>query len=307
MAQEEELRQRKLYVFDLSDDEEEKFRHLLSQKAEAAIVRRGGHGFGVAISDGDELAPAGVLVFSDDLMESEEEDEPMVEIVWLYVDEEYRGMGVGRHLMELFSQVINGSDVSLVVCDVPLASDFDALVGYLGNWGFDFYPVDTNEYNITWMDILDNRMLSGERVTSHTLSLSEITDDALSMYFRKLQIKEWTEFALNESDKRLSCICIRDGEPVGVFLIRREPADYVEPILLYVKNKDKWYSKNVKELLYHALNSVPTAIRNFLTIHVLIRSMEGAVVWDKIFPFIKPPVIRRGINDLKEVDNAEGQ
>ena len=292
-----------LEVFDLAEDVENKFAHLLSSRALASIERVGGHGVGVAVRDGEDLIPAGAMVFLTDSVEGDEGIESILEIIWMSVDEEYRNMGVGSRMMEIFAEVINNSDVTGAICDVPISSECDELVRFLGDWDFSFNIIDKNEYLLTWEDISYHPILGKKGKAPHVSALGTIPQDMLATCFRTLQLKEWSSLTIDDLDPKLSGIYFEGNTPEGVFLIRRSPENFVEPLLFTIREDSKDSAKVMKELLFHSINAfakLPENIKDETDIYILIRTLRGAELWDKLFSHIEPAIIRRGVNFLKE-------
>ena len=61
-------------IFNLAEDHENLFSHLLSQKAQAVLYREGAYGIGIAAYRDEKLIPAGTLVFAVDLTEDMPEE-----------------------------------------------------------------------------------------------------------------------------------------------------------------------------------------------------------------------------------------
>ncbi len=135
------------------------------------------HGVGITLIDGDDLIPIGAMVFSPDMLKDEDGEIPVIELVWLYVDEDHRNMGAGRRLMEFFAEVINESQVSTVICDIPFDPSCDDLITYLGDWGFVFGPADKNEFVLNWDDISEHRILGKMGSSPHVSSLASLSGD----------------------------------------------------------------------------------------------------------------------------------
>ena len=292
-------------VFDLDLDEDEKFDHLLSLKAKTCLERAGSHGIGITISEGEDIIPAGTLVFLPDMVQGDDEEEPVIELVWLYVDENYRNMGVGKRLMEIFAEIVNGAGVCNVICDVPLDSSCDSIVTFLENWGFLFEPIEKNEFLLTWDDISEHHILGKMGNAPHVSSLNVLPKDALSEVLRKLQIKEWSALSIDELDPKLSGVYFDGNIPEGVFLIRRNPENVLEPLLIFIRENSKAYATVIRELLFHAIINMPIKFKENTRIYVLIRTLQGAKIWDGLFPYYQPAVVRRGVNILKEESYAK--
>lgn len=292
-------------VFDLDLDEDEKFDHLLSLKAKMCLERAGSHGIGITISEGEDIIPAGTLVFLPDMVQGDDEEEPVIELVWLYVDENYRNMGIGKRLMEIFAEIVNGAGASNVICDVPLDSSCDSIVTFLENWGFLFEPIEKNEFLLTWDDISEHHILGKMGNAPHVSSLNVLPKDALSEVLRKLQIKEWSALSIDELDPKLSGVYFDGNIPEGVFLIRRNPENVLEPLLIFIRENSKAYATVIRELLFHAINNMPIKFKENTRIYVLIRTLQGAKIWDGLFPYYQPAVVRRGVNILKEESYAK--
>ncbi len=289
-----------MFVFDLSLDVEGKFNHLLSQKAISVLKREGSHGIGALVKDDDGMLPVGTLVFLPDMLEDEDGRKSVAELNWLYVDEEYRNMGVGRLLMETFAKVVNNTGIHGVICDVPLDSEYDELVTYLADWGFIFSPMDKNEFVLDWDDIQYHPILGKRAKTPHVTSLGSLPKGMLETSLRMLQIKEWSELSVDEFDPKMSGIYFDGNTAEGIFLIRKDPDNMYELLLLKVRDDLEKKAEIIKELLFHAKNMIPDDEKEDLSIYVIIRSLKGAELWDALFPEEEPALVRRGVNILEE-------
>ncbi len=289
-----------LEIFDLDIDVFKKFDHLLSVKAKMCLERAGSHGIGITVSEMGYRIPAGTLVFLPDMLHGDQEEEPVIELVWLYVDEKYRNMGVGKRLMDIFADVVNDSGVSNVICDVPLNSACDSIVTFLENWGFVFSLIEKNEFLLTMNDISEHHILGKVGNAPHVSSFDSIPKDMMQEVMRKLQLKEWSALPMNEMDHELSGVYFDGNTPEGIFIIRRKPNDIVEPILICIRENAKAYATVIRELLFHAINNMPVGKKDSSYIYVMIRTLQGAKIWDGLFPDYQPAIVRRGINILEE-------
>ncbi len=290
--------------FDLAQDDDFKFGHLYPPSAEAVLAREASYGIGIAVQDGELYTPAGVIIFSLDMTNDREDISSIVELNWLYVSEKYRHMGVGKRLIELFSGIIIDADMDCVVCDVPLNSDYDELVSYLENWGFFFRLTEKNEHILHWSELQDHPILSKPEKTEHVQSLKNLPRDSLRHCLKSLKLTTWLSIPEEELDQDLSCISFNNSKPNGVFLIRRNPDIMVEPLLLRGEEGSGDYSPVIEELLFYVLRKLRGPYRKMSYIYVMIRSLEGAKLWDHLFPDTGPVLMRRGVYLLEEEENA---
>lgn len=168
------------------------------------------------------------------------------------------------------------------------------------DWGFDFNPVDKNEYVLNWGDIENHPILGKKVKTPHVTSLGALPKDMLSTCMRTLQHKEWSNLLVDEFDPKLSGVYFDGNTAEGAFLIRRNPENILEVLHLSVRDKSEKKAEIVKELLFHAVNAVPDEEKAYVSIYVVIRSLRGAELWDVLFPDIPPVLVRRGVNILEE-------
>jgi GNAT superfamily N-acetyltransferase len=287
-------------IFDLSKDDKCRFDHLMSKKALSVMERVAAYGIGITVTEDKGLVPAGTIVFSLDMTDAPEEMPAVMELHWLYVDEEYRKKGVATRLMEIFAEIINSSEVGSIICDVPLNSDYDELTAFLEGWGFEFYLTEKNEQILTWEDIRQHPVLGQPVKSQNVFSLNTFSNEQISKCLRILQLKNWEDFLIAETDLQLSCICIKDNVPKGILLIRRNPEYMLEPLLIETAGKSETSLPVAVELLSHAILEVPPQFKRDSFIYVLIRRLEGAQLWDSLFPDRPPALIRRGINILEK-------
>ena len=97
--------------------------------------------FGIGLLDVNEkentAQAVGAVVF-DMLDGTNEEDEDLMTslIRWFYIGEEYREQGAADMLMKEYLSVIKNSGQQYVMCDLPLAAEYDQLCSYLPTWDF---------------------------------------------------------------------------------------------------------------------------------------------------------------------------
>ncbi|MCR5748361.1 MAG: GNAT family N-acetyltransferase [Lachnospiraceae bacterium] len=260
------------------------------------MSRIGSYGFGVTIMEDDEPVPAGALIFSIDMTNTDEDIASLIELNWIYVDEKYRNMGVGTRLINVFSNIISNAEMNCVVCDVPLDSEYDYLVEYLENWGFFFQLIEKNEYYITWDDISDYPLFKEPEKPTHVISMNSLSDDEYRRTLKFLGASKWLELSRDEPDPDLSCVCMHNDKPMGIFLIRRNPETFIEPLLIKGTKNSKVSSPEIRELISYAIKKLPVSFKKVSLIHVMIRSQFGAELWDYLFPDIYPTLTRRGVH-----------
>ncbi|MCR5102477.1 MAG: GNAT family N-acetyltransferase, partial [Butyrivibrio sp.] len=132
-----------IYITKIDDDNKENFNALMSDYTYGCLDLYGYHGIGALIETTDGFLPVGVLIFSQEMFTIEDDtDEPFLNITWLYVDEQYRKTGIADKLILKFFQVAEAVSIDTRMVDIPLASQFDELVGVFEKWNFKFILAD---------------------------------------------------------------------------------------------------------------------------------------------------------------------
>ena len=236
-----------------------------------------GETFGLGVVDGDIL-PVAVLLFSyedevtdDGTVENEvtgdgigvsdvEDDGTGISGIlnWIYVRDEYRGMGIAGDLFALFADTVREAGVKTIKCQVR-APFFEAenLGEFFEKCGFKARRGISKDILLSWNRLHDAKiMLRPMRVSGieKLFDLGNIDIRGLEQQVQRI-CKKPIDFHL--LDKGLSLVCFEEGNAVsGVLLVNRDRFGNIEPVLLRAFSSGKDAARTAKKLFYAGVDSL---------------------------------------------------
>lgn len=141
-----------------------------------------GEAFGIGAMDDTDNTPVGALVFSyseekdnkdsahapDESNASKDSNETVLKenndnasavLRWLYVDEDYRGNGIGNELFEIFKDTISSLNVKRITCELYDRHMNEDVRGFLENKGFSVSHTLSNHVLISQSQIYNVELL----------------------------------------------------------------------------------------------------------------------------------------------------
>ena len=189
-----------------------------------------------AVEDKDAV---GILVFTKQGKES-------ITIEWLYVDEEYRGMGAGAMLTEKTFDIAERLKVKRVCARLTQDDNFEAKQIYLMQWGFSWMKTLPGEWNITAKELFNlpfsKKVLKMKEAVPDVKPMSEISKKDLAKAVidaEKAGANILYDVVNNGQylDPDLSVVSTRNGKINGLFLMHKR-ANVIYPAVLWSKDND---------------------------------------------------------------------
>ena len=264
--------------------------------------------FGIGLLDVNEkentAQAVGAVVF-DMLDGTNEEDEDLMTslIRWFYIGEEYREQGAADMLMKEYLSVIKNSGQQYVMCDLPLAAEYDQLCSYLQTWDFEFGITDDYELIIQMKDFLNNIKLP-EMSTAQIVPLCEIHASAFREYIQRLSERSEVDKHLSENSKvydgKVSCCYTENGKIMGALLVKKVSDDYVEICSLEIQGE---HQTELAKMMLYAKQQAEKRYSPDAYLNIVCSRTPVAKILSYFFPEREPLLVRRGVLDL----NAENQ
>lgn len=190
-----------------------------------------------AVEDKEAL---GILVFTY-------QGKSSITIEWLYVDEEYRGIGAGSQLMEKVFEAAKAVKAENIYARLVEDEDFEAMQLYMLNWGFNWRETLPGEWNITAKELYTTPF--GQKAISTNIDkdivqpLSKISQKMLAEAVQKAKDERRTilyDVIKNRKslDAELSRVAVSKDKVVGMLLIHRSNHLLI-PVLLWAENDSK--------------------------------------------------------------------
>ncbi len=266
--------------------------------------------FGIGLLDVNEkentAQAVGALIF-DMLDGTNEEDEDLMTslIRWFYIGEEYREQGAADRLMREYLAVIKNAGQRYVMCDLPLAAEYDQLCSYLQTWDFTFGITDDYELIMQMRDFL-NEIKLPELSTAQIIPLCDIHASSFCEYIERLSEYSEVEKHLSEKvkdyDGKVSCCYLENGKIAGALLVRKVSDDYVEIRSLEMQGEHR---TELAKLMLYAKQEAEKRYSPDTYLNILCSRTPVAKILAYFFPEREPLLVRRGVLDLKEEDQEE--
>ena len=251
----------------LSEENIQKYEHLIPDRLQSAIKNENMIALGVV---GPEEISMGIAVFREYMH--------YMELVWIYVEPEFRGMGLGKALINRMEETLSDSDYF-----IGIFADYQEIQ----NWEMDLlfaslgYKKESKEWPLYKMNLSDVRTLSNytdkANQAEERKELCKISECSATMKkhfsFMLHNDKEinFVEFPINWAnyDDEISCLYIHKGEIIAALLLENKNGKivieyayaktnpYVFPIMLaysYEKVK-KQYRNTDPEITLTAFDS----------------------------------------------------
>ncbi|HAG69099.1 MAG TPA: hypothetical protein DCL38_03910 [Lachnospiraceae bacterium] len=225
-----------------------------------------------------ERVPAGLLMFETGYTEYEipHTATPDMHLKWLYVDEDYRGRGIGRELMKeaLFLAVKAGlKDIN---CYIHATEDeAGSIKRFLEHYSFKFTEAESLDFTLT-LEKLEEHKDVGARPEQgcSVVSLSEVSDDMLYEFFNELGL-EMPEtgplFADTQGPDRLLSSAIIKGHSVqGIFVADLNEYFGGKFILenIFLRVLPETDPKNILAMIMYSLRLSLALYGESLTLHI---------------------------------------
>ncbi len=182
---------------------------------------------------------AGILVFTKQGKES-------LTIEWLYVDEEYRGLGAGGMLTEKIFDIAERLKLKRVCARLAQDDNFEAQQIYLMQWGFSWMKTLPGEWNITAKELFNlpfaKKVLEMKEDVPDVKPMSEVSkkDIAKAVTEAKKEGASILYDVINDDqylDPNMSVVSTKNGKITGLFLMHKR-ANVLYPAVLWAKDND---------------------------------------------------------------------
>ena len=216
----------------IDDDTMDMFSHLVPDDLLEDVYTGVLNGMGVYRAEGNELHPAGALIYRYIELPEELESGPIVDIKWLFVDERYRDAYVADLLLgELFCAICDTKGIS-VTADIPLIDDYDLYISMFDEWGFKFSTGINREFRLRLSDISGITRFDDYEWASSLSELSPLKRDELIRLFMKKEgaehIKYYDSLWEDYYDPYISCFTGTETNPKSLLLAHVKPSGTVE-------------------------------------------------------------------------------
>ena len=249
---------------------------------------------------GPENTPMGVAVFK--------EYAHYMELVWIYVEPEFRRMGICSQLIKRMEDSIEGNSYFAGVYADYKQGLYEGLDIALGKLGFEKELQDWSSYSFTLNDAFSlekfstKKALSGKKI----YNLSECTSEMKSMFSSMLSKSDepylvelpidWKRY-----NQKFSCVHADKGKISSVFLVEAEER-IINIAFVYAKDNPYILSYMMGYSFKEIANKYPDRKVNF-TVTALEENTENIVL--KLVPGAKNVGIIHAKKMIMEVNNED--
>lgn len=257
-----------------------------------------------------EVTAAGVLVFSpEEGISDDEEIMNVIEIKWIYVDEEFRQKGVANEMMQTLSEILEDNPAEGIICDVPFGSEYDLTEAFFASWGFQFELIDNPEVIITKDDCRrkigetkkkELKMhLDNPGTVEGLTAVPDIPEELFRRELHALKEAEKTGYYDRISEDRdaydtdLSYAILDEGEITSLILFERLSDEELHLVMIASKSQSR-----VKELLFLLEYAASYYFQNYpekTVIRLTAGTERSRNLVAKVFPDKDPIPMRRGV------------
>ena len=207
----------------------EAFRDVISEDVLEAISVGAYKGLGVFRTDVDRLVPVAAAAYEWREYPAELEEDPEIDVKWLYVDEQFRGMKVADFLIgELVTLMIRKGASSLSL-SVPVDEYYETWLQLFAEWKFEVSTGLNPEFRIGFADIPDNARVYV--FNDSATPLAEITEQSAKQLVRGFMKASGDSEIYSKAtgrgsyyDPDLCCFTGTETAPTGLLLAHRKPS-----------------------------------------------------------------------------------
>ena len=253
------------------------------------------HAIGGLRNEPNGIYGVGILVYN--LEKISLDDSLVMRIKWLFVDEGWRGKGIGNFLLgEIINSMIE-NDVDGMTIDFSIGKDADTVGHLLTDWHFSFATGLTPEFVCRLSDIRDPAHLIkyGDKATS----FRELSDnETRSLIRRSFDDNHYQGYLYGIDadreyfEKEMSCFTGSYYQPDSMTLVHRCPSGTLRvEYFAFMPGKEKEIIKLVGCLAVSALNKYPRTTFLFMP----IESEQFGMLLDRLFPNQRTKLLIEGV------------
>lgn len=271
------------------------FEHMVPEEFFDPLDKEGHFVLGAIGEDEEGMYAAGVLVF--EVVDDYDGETRILagELKWLYVAEEFRNRGAADTLMEEYFRLLAHSGIELAMIDLPFGTRYDELCMYLEGWGFSFFLTERFEFRVTMQEIISIPELWG-KASQNVVPLYKLEKEELKKVIRKAEelddIDRDFRDKIRECDKKISAVVYRNGEIKGLAVIYPVASDILEVSFFRMFEKE---AACMKDLIYYMGEQMLKKYGEQVQIRGLCRNEVSANMISKLFPYVQPLLIHRGL------------
>lgn len=250
---------------------------------------------GITTESGENEIIGAVTLFVD----SNSNDEIIMNIRWFYIQPEYRGQGYGRELYNKICELAVENNVKTIKISYPNIEETQGLSYVFYEMDYDFSKNGIVELYTSLGEIMEQSTIYGKlKANKGAVPLSNITDTQLRKYVNSLEYdrRHVSDYILptkvDDYEKDLSFVVLDTNEDIIASLLIRHVNDALEPIVFHVNDE-----KDSIALFKTLGNCISAADRKYgADKNVRIRS-TAITKWDKI---------RKLLPELKYIPAIQG-
>lgn len=256
--------------------------HLVPESLLEELKAPGQHAMamGITTESGENEIIGAVTLFVD----SNSNDEIIMNIRWFYIQPEYRGQGYGRELYNKICELAVENNVKTIKISYPNIEETQGLNYVFYEMDYDFAKNGIVELYTNLGEIMEQSTIYGKlKANNGAIPLSEITDTILRKYVNNLEYerRHVSDYLLpvrvEDYEKDLSYVVLNKNEDIIAALLIRHVNDALEPIIFHASDE-----KNIIALFNVLGNCISSAKEKYgKDKSVRIRS-TAITKWDKI-------------------------
>ena len=248
-------------------------------------------------NDPGKLYAAGVIVFDVKTCSTDEDVIDLGILKWILVDENKTRQGVGKALMGEMFKILYNAGIEGVLTDVPMPKEYNDVVNYLEEWGFEFSFYDKAELIISIGELKENELLYSFNRVNNVVPLKELNPESSRKLMKKIEEDAYFlgdfEESFEDFDNSLSAVYIdeKNNEICAGLLLRREGNGILKVRHVFDGNKPKYLACVLKYCTKEAVESLSED--KYVSFECF--SEKSAEYIEKIFPNKDSIMVRRGV------------
>ena len=241
-----------------------------------------------AIGAVEDKKGIGLLVFTG--------QKDSITIEWLYVDEDYRGIGAGAELVENAFMIAEKLGAERLLLRLPEDENFEGLQLYFMEWGFGWRKTFPGDWEFTVKEGCNTQFgkkaLTIKGDIPNISPLSKVPHKDIKVAAKKAEEEGRTilydiDKNRNFLDQELSVVCSYKGIVKGMLLFHRADS-VIYPVVLWAENDN---STIIANLIGSAVRSTVRSAKLTDVVRIISGSDRTGEYLEQVLPDIKPRTI----------------
>lgn len=227
----------------------------------------------------------GILIFDV----TEKKAAADIELIWLYVAEEYRKKGVGKSLLNAFFNIVNGihaQQLGRVKCTMPCLEEFEDLKNFLQANYFFFKLERENRLEISLDRLHQCDFAQKQAISKQVVSLQQLTRAQWSLVCQLMGTDgRRYDHHIEAYERSVSAVFLVGNEPDSVILFYKNADSQMELVCLQAASKNK--AAKLAELICFSIQNAWNIYGESATVLVDCNNPVVNTLGKKYFPEVQ--------------------